>query len=93
MRGGGRRDMSLRKSRSGKYSVRIYFNGKAIERSCYTTDYDLAKEFEQKLLSELQLPKKPKIRNALGITGLKRKLRLLSKNPGFWQALLEMMEE
>jgi hypothetical protein len=85
--------MSLRKSRNGKYRVRIYFNGKEIERSCCTTDYDLAKEFEQKLRSELQLPEKPKIRNALGITGLKRKLRLLSKNPGFWQALLEMMEE
>jgi hypothetical protein len=75
------------------YYVKIDAGGRQITKSARTLNRDEALKYEAQLRAELGLPVKRAWRKAEGIESLKSKLRVLARQPGFDQALLEIMEE
>jgi hypothetical protein len=84
--------MALIKNNWGYY-VRIKVGGRQITKSARTSNRDEALKYEAQLRAELGLPVKRAWRRVQPIESLKSKLRVLSCQPGFDQALLEVLEE
>jgi hypothetical protein len=87
MRGGGCRVAVYKRGNVWWYEFQ--FQGKKIKRTAKTRDEKLARTLESSARKALELEWADKLPRE----ALKTQIRLLARQPGFDQALLEIMEE